>query len=102
MLKLKNSGYHEKFRMQILDSCMKAYQKMVEDDKNGVKPMYRSRDWNIEESQRKKSDKKLSWWNSQKAKNQYTSVLFVTPTQGVPWQRSLGKERKNSTKIARK
>jgi hypothetical protein len=80
MLKLKNSGYHAKFRMQILDSGMKAYQKM--DDKNGVKPMYRSRDWNVEERQRKKLDNKLSWWNSQKAKIQYTSVLFVTPTPG--------------------
>jgi hypothetical protein len=53
MVKLKNSGYDEKFRMQILDSGMKAYLKMVEDDKNGVKPMYRSRDWNVEERQRK-------------------------------------------------
>ena len=41
-------------------------------------------------------------WNSQKAKIQYTSVLFVTQPQGVPWQRNLENERKNLTKIARK
>ena len=49
MLKLKNSGYTEKFRREITDSVLKAHIKMVEDDTNGVKPMYRSRDWNKSE-----------------------------------------------------
>ena len=98
MLKLKNSGYHTKFRMQILDSGMKAYQKMVEDDKNGVKPMYRSRDWNVEERQKKKSDKKLSWWNSERAKIQYTRVLFVTPTPGGTLAKELRKREEELNK----
>ena len=34
MLKLKNSGYSQKFRMEILDSAPKAFEKMVEDDKS--------------------------------------------------------------------
>ena len=49
MLKLNNSGYSKKFRTEILDSALKAFQKMIEDDKNDVKPMYRSRDWNSKE-----------------------------------------------------
>ena len=49
MLKLKNSGYNFKFRKEILDSGLKAYQKMKDDDKNNIKPMYRSREWNAEE-----------------------------------------------------
>ena len=44
MLKLKKSGYNQKFRTEISDSILNAYQKMVEDDKNGVKPLYRSAD----------------------------------------------------------
>ena len=48
MLKLKKSGYNYKFRKEILDSGLKAHAKMIEDDKNNVKPMYRSRDWNLE------------------------------------------------------
>ena len=82
MLKLKNSGYNVKFRKEILDSALKAYEKMKEDDKNNVKPMYRSRDWNHEERQLSKAKKKLNWWNSEKSKIKYRSVLFVAPTPG--------------------
>ena len=48
MLKLKNSGYNQKYRKQILDSALKAYVKMVEDDISGKKPLYRSRDWDFD------------------------------------------------------
>ena len=46
MLKLKNSGYIKKFRMEILDSGLKAYNKMLDNDKTGSKPLYRSKEWN--------------------------------------------------------
>ena len=49
MLKLKNSGYKEKYRKEILDSALKGFDKMLEDDKKGVKPLFRSKDWNKEE-----------------------------------------------------
>ena len=64
MLRLKNSGYNQKFRQEIVDSALKAYEKMTEDDKNGTKPMYRNREWNSEERQKLKSKKKLNWWNT--------------------------------------
>ena len=66
MLKLKKSGYGQKFRTEILDSCLKAYEKMIEDDRKGIKPLYRSRDWNSEEREIAKSKKKLTWWNNEK------------------------------------
>ena len=55
---------------------------MKNDDAMGIKPMYRSRDWNLEERTKKKSMKKLGWWNSEHSKTKYTSVLFVTPNPG--------------------
>ena len=82
MLKLKNSGYNQKFRTEILDSALNAFQKMLEADKSGLRPMYRSRDWNKEERQKLKSKKKCNWWNTENSKIQYKSVLFVTPTPG--------------------
>jgi hypothetical protein len=82
MLKLKNSGYSYKFRKEILDSGLKAFQKMKDDDENNVKPMYRSRDWNAKERQLSKSKKKFNWWNTTKSEIQYKSVLFVAPTPG--------------------
>ena len=46
MLKLKNSGYGCKYRMEVLNSADHAFSKMLEDDKNDVKPLFRSREWN--------------------------------------------------------
>ena len=74
--------WQENNRKEILDSGLKAYERMREDDKNNIKPMYRSRDWNSEERQLLKAKKKFNWWNSDKSKIQYKSVLFVTPTPG--------------------
>ena len=82
MLKLKNSGYNFKFRKEVLDSEIKAFQKMKDDDQNDIKPMYRSRDWNAEERQISKSKKKSNWWNNSKSEIQYKSVLFVATTPG--------------------
>ena len=80
MLKLKNSGYGHKFRKEILDSALQAFDKMLADDRNGTKPLYRSKTWNMEERQKTKLNKKHNWWNNEKSKTQYKSVLFVTPT----------------------
>ena len=82
MLKLKNSGYNQKFRTEVLDSSIKAFQRMVEEDKSGIKPLFRPREWNFEERQKSKNEKKRNWWNNTNAQIQYTSVLFVTPTPG--------------------
>ena len=57
MLQLKNSGYNAKFRKEVLDSSLKAFQKMVKDDQDGIKPLYRSREWNSEARQILKSKK---------------------------------------------
>ena len=58
MLKLKNLGYSTKYRTEILDSALSAYEKIVSEDKAGTKPMYRGRDWNKEEREQKKSYRK--------------------------------------------
>ena len=76
MLKLKNSGYSQKFRTEILDSGLKAFEKMVEDDKNGVKPMYRSKEWNHDKMEQFKRKEKNQL--TDRSKTQYKSVLFVT------------------------
>jgi hypothetical protein len=83
MVKLKNSGYNEKFRLEILDSALKAFEKMLEEDRKGIKPLYRTREWNKEEREAMKKDKKHNWYNNEKkTKIKYKSVLFVPPTPG--------------------
>ena len=50
MLKLKNSGYRKKFRKELLDSILKGFEKMKENNKLGIRPMYRNREWNQEDA----------------------------------------------------
>ena len=82
MLKLKRSGYNQKFRTETLDSCLNAHEKIKEDDRKGIKPMHRSKEWNQEERKIQKSEKKVNWWNNKGQKIQYKSLVFVTPTPG--------------------
>ena len=55
---------------------------MIEEDKQDIKPLYRSKHWNIDERNSQKAKKKCNWWNAKESKIQYKSVLFVTPTPG--------------------
>ena len=60
--------------------------------------MFRSRDWNAEERQKSKLNKKFNWWNSSKSKIQYKSVLFVTPTPGGILAKELRKREEELNK----
>ena len=42
---LKNSGYSAQFWSEILKGGIKGYNKILEDDRSGHKPMYRSKEW---------------------------------------------------------
>ena len=81
MIKLKSSGYNQKYRMEIVNSAMKAFKSMLEDNEIGKKPLYRSRNWNREERAISKEHKKQNWWKNN-PKSNFKSVLFVPPTPG--------------------
>ena len=83
MLKMKNSGYTQNFRTQILKSALNAFGKMVEEDRVGTKPLYRKRSWNEEQRLQEKEAKRKNWYKGgQKSEKIYKSVLFVPPTPG--------------------
>ena len=83
MVKVKNSGYSAKFRKEIVDSSLKAFDKMIEEDKNGTKPLFGNRAWKREEREEIKKKKKLNWYKDEKkTKIKYQSLLFVPPTPG--------------------
>ena len=91
MIQLKNSGYDKKFRKEIICSSWNAFEKMIDNDKNGIIPLYRPRSWNKEARNLQKSMKKSNWWNAKSSKIQYKSVMFVTPTPGEVLMKSLQK-----------
>ena len=79
MIKMKNSGYSQSYRTQILNSALNAFEKMVEEDKKGTKPLYRNREWNKENRLAEKEHKRNNWYkNDAKTGGEiYTSILFV-------------------------
>ena len=58
MLKMKNSGHSQNYRTQILKSSFNAFEKMLEEDRKGSKPLYRPRSWNAENRLQYKENKK--------------------------------------------
>ena len=50
---LKNSGYDQKFRTEVLRSGIKGYNSILEEAKSGVKPLYRTKE-------SKSSDRRLA------------------------------------------
>ena len=69
--------------MEVLNSADNAFSKMLEDDKNDVKPLFRSREWNKDVRKESKINKKSNWYkNLGKSQIKYKSVMFVPPTPG--------------------
>ena len=80
---MKNSGYNKNYRIQILKSALNAFDKMLEEDKNGTKPLFRNRDWNRENRLKSKENKRNNWYKTgTKSGKTYKSILFVPPTPG--------------------
>ena len=80
MQKLKNSDYDEKFRLEVLKSSINGYEKIIEDDENGIKPVYRSKEWKEKNNwNSKKKFKKENWWKG-KTQIKNKSVIFVPAT----------------------
>ena len=99
MIKLKNSGYGQKYRMEIVDSAMKAFEKMIEDDKNNIKPLYRSKNWNIVERKQLKENNKQNWWRKGQNKD-FKTVCFVPPTPGGILTKELRKRENELNKFS--
>ena len=79
MVKLKNSGYSAKFRAKIIRKAKAIYFNQKENDRKGLKSLYRSRK-QILEDRKKKKNSKISWWKTEK--QNFNTVLFVPPTPG--------------------
>ena len=78
LLKLKRSGYSEKFREKLILKAKAAYKKIVHNDFLGLKPMYRNSE--EQNNHRKNKSKTKKWWN--KGGKTYSNVLFVPATPG--------------------
>ena len=74
---LKNSGYSEAFRAEILKSGLKGYGKILKAERDGIRPMYRPKNWKESARWLDKRRKKKNWLGSF-----WKSAIFVPPTPG--------------------
>ena len=74
---LKNSGYSEAFRLEILKSGLQGYNKIFKAEKDKVRPMYRPKGWKEGARWLEKKRKKSNWLGTF-----WKSCIFVPPTPG--------------------
>jgi hypothetical protein len=76
MSRMKLAGYSEWYRKDTLLRALRIYDKMVEDDSHGVRPLYRPKDYDIVNRRNQKQKKKNNWSN----RGGYIAPIFVPPT----------------------
>ena len=70
------SGYPEKYRVDTLSRALRIYDKMLEEDHDGTRPIYRPTDWNVV-ARRKEKDKTKYEWST---RGGYAAPIFIPPT----------------------
>ena len=74
--RMRDSGYGEKFRLEIISSILVGWKKMVTAQEEGLRPINRSRSWNQGEREEKKWRKQATWYKQ----GGYTTVIFCPYT----------------------
>ena len=78
MIRMKSAGYNEVYRKEVLTHALGIYDKKWEDDRNGVRPIYRHKSWHKQERKEKKKRKKHEW----STKGGHIAPIFVPTTPG--------------------
>ena len=76
--RLRDSGWGERFRTEIILSILKGWRKMKEEQEQGRRPINRPRSWNEGIREKNKWKKKISWYRE----GGYTTVMFCPYTPG--------------------
>ncbi|PFX11460.1 hypothetical protein AWC38_SpisGene24796, partial [Stylophora pistillata] len=90
MLRLQYSAYDQKFRKEVVRSALAAYNRLVELDANGEKPLHRPREWKAHERARERKKRRDNWFR----KGGYETVIFVPATPGSQIKRRYMREIK--------
>ena len=87
MLRMKEAGYDEKYRKRVLLAAISIYDKKVEDDKRGIRPLFRPKSWQKEERKKEKTYKKKEW----ATKKGHIAPIFIPATPGGELAREMRK-----------
>ena len=95
--RMKSSGYNEHYRFQVLKSGMEGYEKMLEIERRGGRPVNRLRSWGEDARQKKRSSRARSGLEEAAMTSLY---LFHTHLM-ESWQGGLKRRRLKTTRVAR-
>ena len=76
--RLRDSGYNQRYRQEVIQSVLRGWEKMVEEQEAGRRPINRARSWQEKERRQEKEKKKTSWYKS----GGYSTVIFCPWTPG--------------------
>ena len=83
---LRRSGYSAMYRREVVRAAVSIHEKILEDDNNEVRPMYRERKWQREEREREKEMRKENWYRARNPASgngtteKYEAPLIIDPT----------------------
>ena len=103
-LRMKISGYGEKYRETIIRSALTAWEKQVEMDRAGERPLYRPREWQREERAKKKELKKSGWFRQLGGKTNDFSLFCPASPGGklaAKWREVVDEVRQSSGGLVR-
>ena len=96
MARMQASGYDHEFRLEVLKSAKKAYEKLKERENQGGM-LHRPRTLNRIERRKERLEKKKNWYGTTK----YETVLFVPATPNSELQQKL-QDKANESKVKMK
>ena len=79
MSRMRLVGYNEGYRKSTLAHALRIFDKMIMDEENGVRQMFRHREWQEEERRINQLRKKNSW----SEKGGYIASIFVPLSLGA-------------------
>ena len=85
MARMMEAGYPVKYRKDTLDRALRIYDRMVQEDRNGIRPLYRPKEWNVVARRMEKDKKKNSW----STRGGHIAPIFVPPTPSGELARAL-------------
>ena len=80
--RMEQSGYNERFRLNIFQSAFKNWDNRLEQDRTGKRPLHREKEWKREERRKDKKMKEKTWRskkNNGDAHNTFPVFCPATP-----------------------
>jgi len=78
-LRMKHSGYNERFRLNIFQSALKNWDKKLTQDQTGERPLHREKSWRRGERRREKEKKERTWYAERTSNDAYTTFPIFCP-----------------------